>query len=524
MSLGLTAKVSRKIDASAFSREQFLVYSVLAAEKLKWEIVFADKEEIVISAPFSLRSAGEEIRLTFNKGTIFIKSECVGIQPIAFGKNKSNIKKFERAFKEAASVTSDNEFVGKYFEIKRLYTRNKNKASVLTAKEKVSDIFSIFFSGKDFYFTSKILAVNVFIYLLMLMTGSYEPAEIMHSLYNFGALHRGLIIDGQWWRLLTSAFVHLGFLHLFFNMYAFLYAGLILEPLLGRFKFLFVYLSLAFLSGLTSVYVFANTTSAGASGAIFGMYGLILSLVITGVIRKKMRISLFLSLVIFTAYNLYNSFEAGIDYAAHVGGFLWGFVLGFLILPFLKKEAKISYKIATTLVFAVSITAYSAFVMKKITRHPSVFLYDDPQLISIISKASARQIQADENTGTGEIHYSATKEYYRNRMRYYSLFYKILRLKSELYIKSEELLLKKYTTAEYLLEKHTTLLKEMNKTASTGPQRNFIINAAIWQNENKKLFDVYIHALKHKEINYGRYISICKGSADHYDRIMIDLE
>jgi rhomboid protease GluP len=87
------------------------------------------------------------------------------------------------------------------------------------------------------------------------------------DLLNWGANYRPYITDGQWWRLLTSVFLHGGIMHLVANMYGLLFIGIFLEPLLGKTRYAIFYLLTGILASCASIWWHDATVSVGASGA-----------------------------------------------------------------------------------------------------------------------------------------------------------------------------------------------------------------------------------------------------------------
>jgi rhomboid protease GluP len=146
-------------------------------------------------------------------------------------------------------------------------------------------------------------------------------------------------------------------------MYALLYIGLLLEPQLGRLRFLSAYLLTGIVASLTSLYWHPNVLSAGASGAIFGMYGVFLALVTTNLIEKTRRTALLTSIVIFVGYNLLYGTKSGVDNAAHLGGLVSGMLIGYLFYPGLRRPESPGLRysavaLATFLVGAVTVIAF----------------------------------------------------------------------------------------------------------------------------------------------------------------------
>lgn len=167
-----------------------------------------------------------------------------------------------------------------------------------------------------------LVAINVIVFLICTFTGDL--------LYNRGALSlREVLADGQFYRLFTSMFLHWDAEHLFSNMIVLYYVGAIVERELGALPYTALYLLSGLVGNLFSVgyyELFVNIygSSAGASGAVFGVEGALLFLVM---IRRGKLESMTLGRVAFAvAFSLYCGFtSAGVNNAAHVGGVLMGF-------------------------------------------------------------------------------------------------------------------------------------------------------------------------------------------------------
>jgi membrane associated rhomboid family serine protease len=154
----------------------------------------------------------------------------------------------------------------------------------------------------------------------------------------WGANFRPFIDRGEYWRLFTSTFLHGGLLHLIMNMYAFFFVGIFLEPILGSKRFAFFYILTGIFASITSICWNDATVSVGASGAIFGMYGIFLALLLTKIFPKDFKNAFLLSTAIFVGYNLIIGLSGGIDNAAHIGGLITGLIIGLIIYPSLEEE------------------------------------------------------------------------------------------------------------------------------------------------------------------------------------------
>ncbi|MBI3521265.1 MAG: rhomboid family intramembrane serine protease [Bacteroidetes bacterium] len=191
-------------------------------------------------------------------------------------------------------------------------------------------------------------------------------------------------------RLITNCFLHIGIIHLLMNMYALLYIGVLLEPLLGRTRFLSAYLLTGITASMASLWWHDLTISAGASGAIFGMYGVFLAMLTTNLIEKTARKALLTSIAVFVGYNLLFGLQGGIDNAAHIGGLLGGLLIGYAFIPSLKKPQENSLKFGTIGLLTIVILVSSSFVYKSIPN--DIGTYEEKMNQFAITEAKALEI------------------------------------------------------------------------------------------------------------------------------------
>ncbi len=197
-------------------------------------------------------------------------------------------------------------------------TKDINKK---TAKE--NKLFEQIFSPKKIIVTKALILINVLVFIAMYILG--KGSTDTNTLLSFGANYGPLVKTGEVYRLLTSAFLHIGLVHLLFNMYALYVVGSQLENFLGKWKVLIVYLVSAITGGMLSI-VFSTSISAGASGAIFGLLG---SLLYFGyhyrVYLGNVLIKQIIPLIIL---NIAMGFLLpGVDNAAHIGGLVGGLLI-----------------------------------------------------------------------------------------------------------------------------------------------------------------------------------------------------
>ncbi len=179
-----------------------------------------------------------------------------------------------------------------------------------------------------------IIALNATVFVVMIASGASFMTPTTEDLLKFGADHGPNIASGEWWRLLTNAFVHIGILHIGLNMWVFRSLGAAVERLYGNAAFALLYVASALGGSIASMLWNPAAISAGASGAIFGVAGAFLAFFLGH--RQAMPVALFRSmtksLVSFVAINvMFGLVVPGIDNAAHIGGLFTGFVAGYVL-------------------------------------------------------------------------------------------------------------------------------------------------------------------------------------------------
>ena len=203
--------------------------------------------------------------------------------------------------------------------------------------------------GKRPLITPLIIALNAIVFAAMVISAKKLTFFVLPDVLNWGANFGPLTVNGQWWRLLTALFVHSSLIHLGLNMWALWNVGRLSERLYGRASLLFLYVASGLLASLTSVVWNPAVTSLGASGAIFGLFGAFLaflgrqrSQIPASVIRRH-----WFSTLAFVLFNMVNgAIQPGIDNAAHVGGLLSGFVLGYILARPLELEVRKRFPLA----------------------------------------------------------------------------------------------------------------------------------------------------------------------------------
>lgn len=415
--------------------------------KYDWDVDHYGEDCIVAHTnPSFLRlSWGEQIFIVFDKGQIWVNSvndlnKRTSI--CSFGYNKRNIRRIKEALdsdvqevysfakRECASEQSAD--YGK---------NNDNQESIVSTAHTVdaesrnnpadfvelnsSDVKGIIGNGdNDLSFwslltprkgniaTPLLVYINVALFIVMSVNGVslIEPTGI--SLMKWGADFGPLTLTGDWWRTITCNFIHIGIMHLLMNMYALLYIGLFLEKIIGSRKVITAYILTGLFSALLSLMIHPETISAGASGSIFGLYGIFLSnLIFNHKMEQNQRKSLLYSIGIFVVYNLLlGAKEEGIDNAAHIGGLVSGIVLGIMYFFADKNESKRASSSIQYFAELIFLFVFSALFMKQTQAVPSDFkevrtMWDDGTLEEYAnSLVSEENIQESETDNPNYIH------------------------------------------------------------------------------------------------------------------------
>jgi membrane associated rhomboid family serine protease len=204
--------------------------------------------------------------------------------------------------------------------------------------------------------TWSLIAINVAVYLAELAIGGTFDGQ-NNWIYEHGALFKlgafsaaGPVMGvgaGEWWRMVSAAFLHYGPIHLGLNMLALYFGGTVLEQVIGHWRFALIYIASGIAGSAGALLVTPNSPTVGASGAIFGVFGALFALERRGVISSNGQI---LALIVI---NLVFTFAVpGISIGGHIGGLIAGFALMWAMTHF-ARSTELSI-LATVAVVAIS--------------------------------------------------------------------------------------------------------------------------------------------------------------------------
>jgi len=333
----------------------YLSLASKAMKEIGWNIVSITATEIVADSPvsFGKNTWGETISIYALNNTAELTSKSKGTILFDWGRNRKNIHLVKDRIAELLEHMSPDERLAVETTATVEWQQDEQPA---TAGRPVvhKNFFHIFIPRGDFFITPIIIELNLLVFILMVVSGVNFFAPNTIDIIHWGGNFKPLVMAGEWWRLISCMFLHFGIIHIAFNMYALFFIGVYLEPLLGRIKFATAYLAAGLLSSVASTWWHTeNVVGAGASGAIFGLYGVFLALLTTNIVDKQARQALLKSIGIFVGYNLFYGLTVKeIDNSAHIGGLLSGLVIGYVLYlsfrePSEKKNKTISAVIAT---------------------------------------------------------------------------------------------------------------------------------------------------------------------------------
>ncbi|MCX6311735.1 MAG: rhomboid family intramembrane serine protease [Bacteroidetes bacterium] len=272
----------------------------------------------------------------------------------------------------------------------------------------------------EYFFTPIILNINILVFVAMVASGVSPIVPDGEALIHWGANYMPLTVNGEPWRLFTSMFLHFGIIHLATNMYALYSIGRMLEPFIGKNRFLLLYLFAGLGGSAVSLWWHSNSMSvaAGASGAIFGLFGVFAALLTTNLIEQTVRKQLMKSMAMAIGLNLMIGLYAGIDNSAHIGGLMTGAMGGWLSYFDLKSWYHHRVKKYTGLIISGCLTVCAIIFFWVITPKisPMAMPLSESEIQNILKRADAEESRAlnfwdkmDSTTTTDEFQKNVSK-------------------------------------------------------------------------------------------------------------------
>ncbi len=271
-------------------------------------------------------------------------------------KDIDELNRYDNILKVFPDIIKDTKFSESGVNLFMKITSDINKKNEENGK-RAEEVFAI----RKPYITYGLIFLNVLIYIIMVLVSRNGIGEFdIDTLLKFGANYKPFVLKGEYWRLIASAFLHDGFIHLLCNMYALYILGPQLENFFGKTRFLIIYLFSAIAGNLMSL-VFSNAVSVGASGAIFGLFGSLLyfgyyyRVYLGNVLRTQLIPIIMINL-------LFGLVTPGIDNAAHIGGLIGGIFISMGIgVKFKSTKADMINGMVVTILYTLFLIYMSFF-------------------------------------------------------------------------------------------------------------------------------------------------------------------
>lgn len=332
---------------SGLTPVQFLDAARTAADSLHWPVLGFNDHILVCQTPPGLQSQGEVIQLTAEENVALLR-----IIPVN-----------DYFWDQALLVQLGQRFRSLLEETITDYKKTLRSRHPMHLEKYGALVFS-----DTYKVTPVIVYANVLMFLLMLLSGMSPVAPKAQELLAWGGDFRPAVLSGEWWRLFSSMFLHSGIMHVAMNIYALLYIGMFLEPLMGKFRFVAAYLLTGLCASLASITMHPFSVGVGASGAIFGMYGVFFALLTTNYLQKTARNTMLRSILFFIVFNLLMGIQGNVDNAAHIGGLLSGIVVGYIYYPGIRNEWRFRSQVLVTLGMGLAVSLLAAGTIYALAR------------------------------------------------------------------------------------------------------------------------------------------------------------
>jgi membrane associated rhomboid family serine protease len=247
--------------------------------------------------------------------------------------------------------------------------------------------------------THVIVGINVLVFVGMALSGASVMNPSREQLLRWGANWGPLSLGTQPWRMLTSNYVHIGIIHILFNMWCLWNLGSLAERVLGRLNYVVLYTFCGLAGSLASLWWHPMTVGAGASGAIFGLAGAAIAVFYLGhlPIAKEAISGTMRSLLTFVGYNLFFGLTPGIDNSAHIGGLVAGLAMGAALSKHIMVAPEVRRQWARFTWIAMAAILFFAYGAVR-RQYPQLTQLANPQVMQAQQLASAKRAMLQGRT------------------------------------------------------------------------------------------------------------------------------
>lgn len=358
MAIGFPPKFTLQVPLDGLSQRDYLLLSLETFQSLNWEV--GPITETVVAAYTTGKEAidSQFFLVHAEEYSVTLVSRTQGFGFSDMGLNQKNMDSFLHRFVQVRAKSSQPDLDQRFTS----YVSPKLENEVLQKKDEavlrensLSGLKRIFLPRQEYMVTPILFFLLLGIWLAQVFSGTPYLRPAPEDLIALGANYRPETISNEPWRLFTNIFSHKGLLGLVFALYALIHIGLMLEPVIGRYRFLFAFVFCGIVASVSGLIWNDFGVNLGCLGAISGLYGVFVSLVISRNINAETRQSLLAGLCILIMYSLYQVLikQQSVDYAGNIGGFLFGLLLGAAMIPTVKTQCTGLVKGLVTVGFAV---------------------------------------------------------------------------------------------------------------------------------------------------------------------------
>lgn len=332
MAFGWKTQYEKRVPAEGLSNWEIFSIAEKACRELDWDYLIVDEKTFTATTPTHWTLSEQIIKVLVGSNEIIFKSQSESLDLYEAGRNKKNIEEhLLPAYTKARKRVSYEEL---QFAANALRTETikQIRSGNRIASERMT------FGLNNHEVTFFLIAINLLVYGLMVLKHVNYANPSVKDIIDWGGNLRFNVTGGEWWRLITALFVHIGIFPLLVNMAGLYFISLAVEPILGKLKFLIAYLCTGIVAGLVSILWVEEGVTSGASGAVFGMFGVLLAFATTAYINKKFPKTWIVFTLAYVGFNVFMGLHEANDNAANLGGFAAGVVIGYLFYLFHFKR------------------------------------------------------------------------------------------------------------------------------------------------------------------------------------------
>lgn len=332
MAFGWKTQYEKRVPAEGLNNWEIFSITRQACKELNWEYLVIDENKFTATTPTHWTLSEEIIKISIENNEVVFRSRSESLELYEAGRNQKNIEEFLLPkFRKIKAEWNTDQLHNAANSLREELTKQLKSGNRVTG-EKIS------FGWKDHGMTFFLLAVVILVFGIMTYRGVdlFNPA--IKDIIYWGGNIKFKVTGGQWWRLITNLFVHIGLIPLITNLVGLYFIGLIVESILGKLKFLIAFLTTGVLASLISIIWHPDVVTAGATGAIFGMYGVLIAFVTTSYVNKKFSPFWLFGVVSYAVFNIVAAYRGEIDSVAIYGGFVAGLATGYLFYFFHFKR------------------------------------------------------------------------------------------------------------------------------------------------------------------------------------------